>query len=256
MLVGAELLYRDTYFNQMYEAVVNLTPAARWHMGKGWETAVQVTVPVYNDYGARYKRIRPTMGVVSRQMKIGKNDYLKVSAGLFGSDRYGLDAKWFHPLNKYVALDAQLGVTGYCSMAVDWECSQMKRVTGWVGVEFFEPKNKLQVNVHGGRFLYEDYGVIGECMRHFKHVTVGLYGQYTDEMGTNGGFKVVLALPPFKRKHAHRVNVYPASHFRLTYNAGSDVYSAKSYMTNPEENEADGYFYPSLLHWGAYGTKE
>lgn len=32
------------------------------------------------------------------------------------------------------ALDAQMGVTGFCSMAVDWECSKMERVTGQAGV--------------------------------------------------------------------------------------------------------------------------
>ena len=55
-------------------------------------------------------------------------------------ERYGLDVKWMYPVNRWLAFDAQLGWTGFCSMAVDWECSRMERVSGLAGVRVYLEK--------------------------------------------------------------------------------------------------------------------
>ena len=55
------------------------------------------------------------------------------------------------------------GVTGFCSMAVDWECSKMERVTGQAGVNVYLEKVNTEFRLHGGRYLYEDYGVTAEA---------------------------------------------------------------------------------------------
>ncbi len=36
-------------------------------MGKGWQAAAQALVPVYNDYGDRYKKVRLNMAVLSER---------------------------------------------------------------------------------------------------------------------------------------------------------------------------------------------
>lgn len=33
VFLGAELHYRDIYFNKMYEVLVNLSPGVKWHLG-------------------------------------------------------------------------------------------------------------------------------------------------------------------------------------------------------------------------------
>ena len=90
---------------------------------------------------------------------------------------------------------------------------------------------------------------MGEGFRHFKHVSVGVYASYSDRAKENGGFKVVVMLPPYKRNR-NRVNFRPASNFRLTYNIEADPYSNTMYKTDPEENERDGWFDCDLLPWG------
>ena len=125
IFMGAELHYRDLFHNKVYEALVNLTPGIKWYMGNQWQLTGQAIVPVYNDYGDRYKKVRLNMAVLSKEFDWRQKHFLKISGGLFGMERYGLDVKWMYPVNRWLTFDAQLGWTGFCSMAVDWECSRM-----------------------------------------------------------------------------------------------------------------------------------
>jgi len=251
VFMGAELNYRDIYFNgRVYDILLNLTPGIKWDMGNGWQTVAQVYVPVYNDYGDHYKKVRLNMAVLSKEMSYGARWFMKVSGGLFSEERYGLDWKEMYVVNSWLALEAQAGWTGFCSMAVDWEASTPKRWTALCGADFYLSRYNTQFRLRGGRFIYEDYGGIAEVMRHFDHCTVGAYMEHSDQGGTNGGFKVVMMIPPYRRK-SRRLNIRPASNFRLTYNQEADGYSNKMYATDPEENEREGWFDRNALQWGA-----
>lgn len=250
LFAGVDFHFRDIFHNKVYEVLLNLTPGVKWYMGNGWQLAGQGIVPVYNDYGDRYKKVRLNMAVLSKEWDWKLKQFLKVSGGLFGRERYGLDVKWMYPVNDWLALDAQLGWTGFCSMAVNWECSRMERMTGQAGMNFYINKVNTEFRLHGGRYVYEDYGVIVEAMRHFTHCTVGLYAQYNDKEKESGGFKVVMMIPPYKRKE-RKVRVRPASNFRLTYDAYALPYAMKMYTTDPEENEREGNFNRQRLQWGA-----
>ena len=57
-------------------------------------------------------------------------------------------------------------------------------------------------------------------------------------------------IPPYRRKH-RKVNIRPASNFRLTYNIQADMYANKMYNTDPEENEREGWFDRERLFWGS-----
>ena len=250
VFMGADLHYRDIWFNnRVYDVLVNLTPGVRWNMGHRWEVAAQAFVPVVNQYGDRYRKVRLNMAVLSKQAVIGGCWKTKVSGGLFGSERYGLDWKNLLVVNEWLALSAQVGLTGYCSMANGWEASTMGRITAQVGPEVYLKRWNTQLTVRGGRYIYGDYGVVGEAFRHFRHVSVGVYASYSDIGKEDAGFKVVMMLPPYRRKQ-RRVNVRPASNFRLTYSVEADTYSTRSYATDPEQNERTGWFDRDLLPWG------
>lgn len=90
VFMGAELHYRDIFHNKVYEVLVNLTPGVKWYMGNRWQLAGQVIVPVYNDYGDRYKKVRLNMAVLSKEWDWHRKLFLKVSGGLFAMERYGL----------------------------------------------------------------------------------------------------------------------------------------------------------------------
>lgn len=249
IFMGADLHYRDIFHNKVYEVLVNLTPGIKWYMGKHWQLAGQVLLPVYNDYGDRYKKVRLNMATLSKEWNWNGHLFMKVSGGLFGLERYGLDVKWMYPVNRWLAFDAQAGITGYCSMAAGWECSKMERLTGQAGMNFYIERVNTEFRIHGGRYVYEDYGVKVEAMRHFTHCTVGIYAQYNDKEKETGGFKVVMMIPPYKRKTS-KVRIRPASNFRLTYDANGLPYAVKMYATDPEENEREGNFDRQSLQWG------
>lgn len=250
LFMGVDFNYRDIFHNKVYEILLNLTPGVKWYIGDNWQLAGQALIPVYNDYGNRYKKVRLNMAVLSKEWDWDGIQFLKVSGGLFGMERYGLDVKWMYPVNRWLALDAQAGITGHCSMAAGWECSKMRRMTGQAGLNVYIENVNTEFRLHGGRYIYEDYGVKGEIMRHFRHCTVGVYAQYNDKEKENGGFKIVMMLPPYKRKSS-KLRVRPASNFRLTYDANGLPYAVKMYITDPEENEREGNFNREGLRWGA-----
>lgn len=254
IFMGVDLNYRDIFLSKPYELLVNLTPGVKWNMGRQWQVAAQVLLPVYNDYGDYYKRVRLNMAVLSKEWYIGEKLFLKGSGGLFSHERYGLDVKAFYTLNRWLALEAQAGWTGFCSMATGWRASTPARWTALAGADVYLNRWNTQLRVRGGRFVYEDYCIVAEGMRHFTHCSVGLYAQYSNEGGRNGGFKVVMMIPPYKRRH-RKVNFRPASNFRLTYNIQANVYANKMYNTDPEENEREGWFDRNRLKWGSNTMK-
>lgn len=160
IFMGADFNYRDIYFNnRVYDVLLNLTPGIKWNMGHRWEVAAQALVPVVNQYGDRYKKVRLNMAVLSKQLAVGEHWKMKLSGGLFGSERYGLDLKNMFVINPWLAFTAQMGWTGYCSMAVDWEASTMKKFTVEAGPEVYLHRWNTEISVRGGRYLYGDYGV-------------------------------------------------------------------------------------------------
>lgn len=251
LFMGADFNYRDIYFNnRVYDVLINLTPGVKWNMGHRWEVSAQALVPVVNQYGGRYRKVRLNMAVLSKQLAVGQHWKMKVSGGLFGSERYGLDVKNLFILNRWLAVTAQAGLTGYCSMASGWEASTPGRLTAQAGPEIYLHRWNTQISVRGGRYVYGDYGVTGEGFRHFKHVSVGVYASYSDKGKEDAGFKVIVMLPPYKRP-ARKVNVRPASNFRLTYSVEANGYDNRTYFTDPEQNERTGWFDRDLLPWGA-----
>lgn len=249
--MGVDFNYQDLNFNgRIYDVLVNLTPGMKWHMGKGWQSAAQILVPVINQYGDRYKKVRMNMAVLSKETRFGSHLFLKASGGLFGSERYGLDLKSIYVVNDWLAVEAQAGWTGFCSMAVDWEASLPKRWTALGGANIYLNRWNTQFRLRGGRFVYEDYGIVMDAMRHFKHCSVGVYVQYSDKGKEDGGFKIVMMLPSYKRTR-RKVNFRPASNFRHVYAIHADAYANKMYKTDPEENEREGWFDRGSLQWGS-----
>lgn len=197
--MGVDFNYRDILFNgRVFDVLLNLTPSVKWNMGHRWEASAQLMVPLINQFGDRYKNVRLNMAVLSKQMAFGNRFKMKVSGGMFGADRYGLDVKGMLLLNSWFALSGDIGLTGFFSLAHGWEASAPGRFTAILGPEFYIAPWNTQITMRGGKFLYGDYGAIGEGFRHFKHVSVGVYAQYSNKGKENFGFKVIVMLPPLQ----------------------------------------------------------
>lgn len=250
IFLGLDFNYRDIYLHgRPGDILLNLTPGVRWYLPHRWEIAGRALVPIVNQFGKGYGRVRLDMASISRQMAFRNRLALKLSAGLFSLNRYGFDARARYALSPVVALDGQIGFTGFCSMADGWSASKLGRLTFLAGPDFWIAPWASEIRLRGGRFVYGDYGALLEAMRHFRHVTVAAFGSWSSADEWNAGFKITIMLPPYRRS-ARRVNFRPASAFKFTYRNDANPYLNRQYNTDPEENDRSGWFYPSLLPWG------
>ena len=247
---GLDFNFRDINYITQYELLVRVTPGFKWDMGNHWQLAGQVYIPVINQFDEEFDYIQPNIFNLSKEFCL-KNLYLKTSAGLFSMNRYGLDVKAFLPIREWFAFEGQLGYTGFMLIRPYWEISPPNRFSCLLGGDIYLSQWNTQVRCVGGRYLYRDYGGEVEIMRHFNHTSVSLYGRWNNYEGLDAGFRVIIAIPPYHRKH-RAVNIRPASNFRMAYAVMYHPYTNKMYRTDPEENERDGWFSRDLLHWGSH----
>jgi len=260
LFCGATLSYSDTNWHRLYSTVLNAAPGVKWKFGDDWQVAGQVYIPIINDMGKHYSRVRLNMATVSKELNLKGDHHLKFSSGLFSRERYGFDVKYMHPFNSWLAVTAQVGLTGYCSMAEGWDCERLKMLTFLGGANVYLTPWNTEFRLTGGRYIAGDYAMVGEVMRHFKYCTIGAYAQVQSKSTKegsniegsheNGGFKVVIMIPPYK-KSSKKIRIRPATNFRQVYNARSDRGSVRMYKTDPEENEREGNFNPDNVRWGA-----
>ncbi len=261
LFCGAELFYADINFLRLYDVRVNATPGVKIHLKNDWQVAGQVQIPLVNQgYAKRYNMVRLSMANVSKELHFNKSrQHLKITAGFFGQEHYGADIRWMYPIKNWLMVNARLGVASQWALGFDFKGNTESYVENdWavfsiLGVNAWLDKWNTEFRVSGGRYLHGDFGGEGEIARHFKHCTVSVFMQYHERLtntgGTNntsGGFRAIIMIPPY-RKYNRKVVVRPASNFRLTYNAQSDMYSMKKYNTDPEENERTNAIH---IPWG------
>lgn len=260
LFCGANLGYADTNWLRLYDVQINATPGLRWHLGHDWTVSAQGLIPAvsegytYRDVVNKYWRVN--MATISRQLHFTEaKQHLKLTAGWFGMERYGIDVRWMWPVTSWLMLQAQTGVTAPWIMGADFKGNydvDMEgnfTLTGLAGANIYLQPWNIECRMTGGRYMAGDYGLQFDVMRHFSHCTLLAFAQVTigekmasqydrNDYRTNGGFKVIMMLPPYK-KSSRKMVVRPASNFRLTNNARANVRSARMYTTDPEENERE-----------------
>ena len=268
LFCGAELNYADINYLRLYNVLVNVTPGVKWHLGNDWQVAGQAYLPLVNDgYDGRYNMIHLNMANISKEFHFDEaKQHFKLTAGLFGMERYGVDVRWMYPINSWLMVHARMGLVNHWTLGFDFngttesdfESGHWSKLGIAGACVWLNPWN-TELRISGGRYLNGDKGMEGEIIRHFNHCSVSLFAQVHERYqtlggsnDTSGGFRVVMMIPPYK-KSQKRVVVRPASNFRLTYNAQSDGYSMKKYHTDPEENERT---LPMRLPWGTGNFNE
>lgn len=81
IVVYPELLFRNYILSKVYEIVVNVSPAIEVSLWKGMKLTGQVIFPIYNDYGQRYKQIRPGFVTLSQTVRLPQRTFLTASVG-------------------------------------------------------------------------------------------------------------------------------------------------------------------------------
>ena len=250
---GVDFNFRDINYKTQYEFLIRLNPGFKWNMGNHWQLSGQVLIPIVNQYGTEYGFSQINILNVSKEFKIS-NLYLKATAGAFSQGIYGLDMKAFLPMCDWFAFEGQAGYIGWFLIYPDLWIGAPNRFVGTFGGDFYLPQWNTQFRCVVGKYMYRDFGFEVEAMRHFNHTTASIYGRWSNNEGFDAGFKFIIALPPYHRKH-RAVNIRPISNFRSSYTVMYHVYSNRMYKTDPEENERDGWFSHDFLQWGSHTMK-
>ena len=247
---GINFSLSDMNFGRQYDVLIHLTPGFKWNMGHHWQLSGQVYVPIVNTYGEQYKFAQIGAFNISKELRVSKL-YLKASAGVFDMYCYGADLKAFLPVCDWFAFEGQMGYVGTMFISYTFHIYKPNTFVWTVGGDIYLPQWNTQFRGTIGKYMYKDIGCEAEAMRHFNHTTVSLYGRWSNDYGFDGGFRIVIALPPYHRKH-RAVNFRLASNYRMSYSVMGNLYSNCMYHTDPEENIRDGWFSRDLLQWGSH----
>ncbi|MDR1716689.1 MAG: hypothetical protein LBS20_12690 [Prevotella sp.] len=242
LTIYPELYFRNYIISKVYEVVFNVSPVMEISFWPGMKLSAQVIFPLKNDYGERYRQIRPGYMSVSQSFRLPARTYMTVTVGTFNNFRWGLDVRAKHILrDERFWIDARLGYTakGYYE---NWAYYHGREwvLTGSLGTHFYLPSYNTGFEIRGERYLRGEYGIRAEMMRHFRDASIGFYitkVEHAGHNGLNGGFIFHVALPPYKNKRKGFMPRIHAGDFGIRYNAGNEEIYGRSYRTEGNDNQ-------------------
>lgn len=245
--------FNNAWYDKLYGVELNIAPAVEMQLWKGASFTGQVIFPIYSNLTGEMNYIRAGMLVLRQELRLPHNLFGQVSVGNFNSGRMGVDASLLYRTNNdRWALGANAGLTGSSTFYEGrWEVSQWRRVSGSAFVQFNEPHYNMQFKLRGSRYIYGDYGVRADCVRHFGEVSIGLYAMYSGGE-VNGGFHFAVPFPIKKNYKRKAVRVRLPQYVDLEYEAQSgNKYAARQlgryYETRPDENHSQRYYNPDYI---------
>ena len=256
IVVYPELMFRNFIISKVYEIVLNVSPAIEVSLWKGMKFTGQVVFPIVNDYGERYRQIRPGFLTLSQTVRLPYNTFLTASFGTFNAFRWGVDVRVKHFFNdERFSVEARLGYTGK-GYFEDWAFYHGKKwtLTGTLAANFYWPRFNTQFTLRGDRYLMGEYGIRADMVRHFRYASVGFYMMKLQHLanvandGLNGGFLFQIALPPYKYKRKGYVPRVVGGDFGIRYNAGNEKLYGDGYRSQPNDNTMrDNSFNPYFI---------
>lgn len=256
IVVYPEVKLENSSFDRLYTYYVNLAPAVEMALWKGAELTAQVVFPLATDLKGQYKKIRPGVIALSQEYYFGKGFLGRVAAGNFNNNRMGIQAEMkYRTTNGRLELGAMAGSTVQSIITNDegWYISRKQRINAALKASVYEPHFNLQFDLQASRYLYGDYGVRGDCTRHFGEYAIGVYGMYTDGE-INGGFHFSIPLPGKKWSRNRGVRIRQADYFAMEYSMESwgryaDEKMGETYRTRPDENRSSRFFQPEYIRY-------
>lgn len=262
LVLYPQVKLQNSWLDKIYGTVLNIAPAVEVGLWKGASFTGQVIFPVWNNLVGEMDYIRAGMLVLRQEIRLPKNIFAALSVGNFNQNRIGVDLDLLYRTNSdRWAFGLTGGLTGSSTFyGGKWEVTQWKRVSGTALIRYNEPYYNLQFDLSVHRYIYGDYGVRGDCSRHFGEVTVGLFAMYSGGEA-NGGFHVAIPLPRKKRSKHKAVRVRLPEYFDWQYEAQSGPWYTprklgRSYKTRPDENRSRGYYNPDFIKDNLVGLAE
>lgn len=226
--VYPQISLMNLIITQVYQSLWQLSPAIELEPWPGAKFSYMMKFPIYNDgYGPAEDKIHPGIISLSQNFRIPGDIMGKATVGVFSNSRYGavLSLSRRFAFNPRFWVEGWFGMLGLCY----WEGfnfhmdPKFKPYFG-VGAGYYWPKAETAFIVRVQKHLLDDYAIKAEMNRHFRYCTIGFYAEkgLNSYAKTNGGFRFVVELPPyrFKRyKYVPRVNL---GSIGMGYNANNE----------------------------------
>lgn len=256
IVVYPEVKLENSSWDRLYSYYINLAPAVEMDLWKGAELTAQVVFPIVTNLKGQYNKIRPGVIALSQEFNFGKGFLGRVAAGNFTNNRMGVQAEMkYRTANGRLELGAVAGSTVQSILTNDegWYISRKQRINAALKASVYEPHFNLQFDLQASRYLYGDYGLRGDCTRHFGEYAIGLYGMYTDGE-INGGFHFAIPLPGKKWSRNRGVRIRQADYFAMEYSMTTwgkytDEKMGETYKTRPDENRSNRFFQPEYIRY-------
>lgn len=236
IVVYPQLMFRNYVINRVYDYVINLNPTVEVSLWEGSKLSLQVVVPIHNDYGYLYKKVRPGYMTLSQSFRV-QNLFLTATFGNFNKFHWGLNLKGKYVFkNTHFVLDGEIGYygvahwDGFKLLKNDVDRS-LDQLTYSIGGSYFWARYKTQFKLNFEQYLYSERGFRGKLVRHFRYASVGFYATKVfgrddaAHSGFNAGFMFAIALPPYKNKrHGYIPRITTSDYWGISYNAGNEKF--------------------------------
>ena len=240
ILVYPQLYFKNYIITQIYQALLEFSPAVEVSLWPGMKFTGQIILPVYNDgYGELAGKVRPGYLTLAQQFRLPYNILGTATIGFFDYDTYGADLNLFYPFkDERFSIEGRFGYVGFGYWRGFKFRYNDKYTTYWsVGGNFYWPRFNTQFKLRAEQYLLKEKGVRFEMIRHFRYASIGFYAVKAEHANSNGGFKFIVALPPYKyKRHKYIPRVSTSLGTGITYNAGNEKYYYKMPYSNASEN--------------------
>ena len=252
-VVYPQLQLRNSWLDKIYGASVNIAPAVELQLWKGASFTGQVIFPIWNNMVGEMDYIRAGILTLRQEIRLPKRWMASLTVGNFTQQRIGADLQLtWRTTNDRWLLGARGGLTGASVVQEGrWQVSRWERLSGTVWGRYFEPHYQLELELTAERYIYRDYGVRFDCVRHFGETTVGLFAMVSGGEA-NGGFSFSVPLPRKKRMQRKAVRIRLPEYWGLTYEAQSGNEYAerrlgRRYQTDPVVSRTNRFYNPDYV---------
>lgn len=254
-VVYPSLFLENTSFDKLYRYAVSLAPALQMHLWKGSELTAQVILPIATNQNGELKQIRPGFVTLKQGMYLKNNWYAYLTAGLFNNNRMGADMEAFWRSKKgRWEIGGRVGATVWSLFDEDgWTITNKPKIDAAIYGKVYIPQWNTEAYASVNRFVYGDYGVMGEINRHFGEYTVGLYAMVAGG-DINGGFSFAIPLPGKKYKRWKGMRLKPSDYFGFRYSMVAwgeyiDKNLGVTYNNEPNKNNSKGFYQPEYIRY-------
>lgn len=249
------LFLENTSFDKLYRYYISLAPTVELPLWKGAELTAQVIFPIVGNQKGELKQIRPGFVTLKQGFYLKRNWWLQATVGQFDRHRLGGQAEllWRSPKGRW-ELGGRLGSTVYSIFDNQgWTVTNDWKLDASAFARLYIPQWNTELCGQVNRFVYGDYGIQGEVVRHFGEYTIGVYGMLADG-DLNGGFSFAIPLPGKKYKRWKGVRVKPSDYFAFRYGMVAwgeyvDQHRGEWYRTEPDQYRSKGFYQPEYVRY-------